>query len=174
MGPRIWKFVAVLLVFLIAISFEYGQEFHSIQAAGIIRPINDTGNGAMIIIEAFPNVNVRINISLSFAGLTNGNSSQIYLLNGTQYTLNSSNHNINVIGEIKGHWVGYSGGGGIGFGIQLYSNGTPIGLAVVTNFSYSDFNSQYIKSVSTMGTNFFAIYVTNSSNYYVKAVAMLV
>lgn len=169
MSPRLWKLSTILLVLLTIFTVQFIQGFHSDQSIGsTFRPSNPN-SGTLLIVESYTNVNLRVNFSISFAGMAGG-TSEVYLLNGTHYELNNSHQVVNVNSQVNGGWLSGQGGGGFGF-VDLNSTGNPLGIAVVGNFSHSDFTAQYLH-FRVNPANYVAIYVTNYSNYYIKAVAM--
>lgn len=171
MKPRTWKFVVVLMALLTAASFEYMQGFHSAEVQGTTYNIhNSPDRGTLIIIEALPNVNVKVNATFNFAGNQRGVST-IHLLNGTVYTLNNSNQYAYVVSTFNGQWFYGESSGNYGFQINLSSGSKPVGIAVVYNYSIANFNAQYLSS-QAFGTNYFAVYVNNSALFQVNAVAM--
>lgn len=169
MSPRLWKTIAIILVLLTILTVQFIQGFYSDQLEGATYKPTSPNSGTLLIVEAYPNANVMVNFSLSFAGEARG-ISYVYLLNGTQFDLNNSHQNVNIKAQIYGSLTNSNGGGGYGY-VGLNSTGNPVGIAIVSDFSKSNFNTQYLNS-KTFGANYIAIYVTNSSNYYIKAVAM--
>ena len=171
MRPRLWKTIAVLLVLLTLLAVQFIQGFHSVNSFGSTYKKNTTNPGTLLIVEAYPNVNVNFNVTLQYTGLQTG-SAEIYLLNGTTYNLNMSHQIINVEGQLHGKWLGYQGGGGYGY-VELNSTKNPVAIATVSGFSQANFTTQYLNS-RVSGVNYFAVYVNNYVLYDFKAVAMTI
>lgn len=101
MSPRLWKATAIILVLLTILTVQFLQGFYSDQSAGTTFKPASPNSGTLLIVEAHPNANVMVNFSLSFAGEARG-ISNVYLLNGTQFTLNNSHQNVNIKAQIYG------------------------------------------------------------------------
>lgn len=169
MSPRLWKATAIILVLLTILTTQFIQGFHSERTFGTTTKPTSPDSGTLLIVESYPNADVMVNFSISFAGVARG-ISNVYLLNGTQYILDNSHQNVNIKAQIQGRFTGTGGSGGFGY-VELNSTGNPMGIATVNDFSKYNFTTQYLNS-RTFGMNYVAVYVTNSSNFHIKAVAM--
>ncbi len=170
MNTKLWKVASIVLVLLITGVSFFIQGFHYYSIEGTSFPNGSNESGTLVIIEAWPSVNVRFNASFSFTGNANG-PAEIILENGTRYVLNNSHPNVYVTGMILGKLFSPSGSGTYYYNANISSYENPVEISMVNNFSYSNFNSQYLHS-KILGPGYYAIFVFNYSLYYIRAVAM--
>lgn len=170
MSPRYWKLAAIILVLMTILTVQLIQGFHSVQSDGFTQGHSYPGSGTLIVVESLPNVNTRINITLQYNPGLPTEHADAYLLNGTRYNLSTSNQILHLNSQINGKWIGYQSSGNFGF-VELNSTGNPIGVAIVNNFSMAHFNHGYLSSYAE-GANYYAVFVSNETNYSVKVVSM--
>ncbi|MCL4447567.1 MAG: hypothetical protein M0Z77_04695 [Thermoplasmatales archaeon] len=186
MKSRTWKIASVAMVLLIIVTFVFTQGFHYALTDGTASQYGNPDNGTLIVIEALPNVNVKYSASFTYVGIAhtiayeNGTfiraPGEIVLQHGSEYLINDAHSYLNLTGYIQGRLFAPAFYGSVWPRVNLsapgsYVRGDPIAVAILNNFPYSDFNSQYLNQ-RLANVGYVAIFVYGYAYFEVKVVAM--